>query len=119
MNERRVQDVIVFMRDNIGQELSMRRLAEEVKLSSSQLNTLFKAETGTTAMQYLKRLRMERARELLDTTYMSVKETAAAVGFDASHFVRDFKQLYGQTPKQYSKQRRPVIKDSPSRQYPP
>jgi two-component system response regulator YesN len=69
------------------------------------LSTLFKTETGATAMQYLKALRMEKARELLDTTYLSVKEVAVQVGLnDTSHFVRDFKKAFGQTPTQYRNQ---------------
>ncbi|HEX9919470.1 MAG TPA: helix-turn-helix domain-containing protein, partial [Pyrinomonadaceae bacterium] len=63
---------------------------------------LFKAETGSSPARYLKALRLERARELLETTFLSVKEIRALVGFnDDSHFARDFRATYGLTPQQY------------------
>jgi two-component system response regulator YesN len=100
--DRRVKDVIAFMEDNLGQRLLLGTLAQGVNLSSTQLNYLFKSKFGVTASQYLKSLRMEKARELLETTHLSVKEVAAKVGLnDASHFVRDFKTTYGMTPKQF------------------
>ena len=50
-------------------------------------------------MSYLRSLRMERARGLLESSFLSVKEIAHEVGInEASHFVRDFKIIYGVTP---------------------
>ena len=52
--------------------------------------------------QYLRKLRMERALELLETSLLSIKEIAAKVGYnDSSHFMREFKKSYGSTPSQY------------------
>lgn len=53
-------------------------------------------------IHYLKSLRMERAKELLEKSFLSVKEIAHRVGLnDESHFVRDFKLIYGLTPMSY------------------
>jgi len=50
----------------------------------------------------LKSLRMQQAGILLTTTFLSVKEIARRVGLtDESHFVRDFKRIYGVTPSEY------------------
>ena len=47
---------------------------------------------------------MKEAAVLLSTTFLSVKEIMARVGFsDESHFVRDFKKIYGMTPTEYRK----------------
>lgn len=52
--------------------------------------------------KYLRLLRMQEARELLETTFLSVKEIRTRVGFgDESHFMRDFKKACGMTPAQY------------------
>jgi GT2 family glycosyltransferase len=73
-----------------------------VNLSGSRLRHLFKAEIGTTPSQYLKRLRLERARTQVATTFLSVKEIMAEVGLaDESHFVRDFQRAFGMSPRQY------------------
>lgn len=48
---------------------------------------------------------MQDATTLLVTTFLSIKEIIAQVGFkDESHFVRDFKRIYGVTPTEYRKQ---------------
>lgn len=63
---------------------------------------MFKVETGTSPERHLKSLRMQKAKELLETTFLSVKEIASRVGLrNESHFVRDFKRTYGVTPTQY------------------
>ena len=53
-------------------------------------------------IRYLRVLRMERARHLLETSYLSIKEIGYHVGLnDESHFVRDFKKTYGVPPTVY------------------
>jgi Helix-turn-helix domain len=56
-------------------------------------------------IRYLKQLRMEKAKHLLETSFLSVKEITFRVGInDDSHFVRDFKKAYGKAPTQYRAQ---------------
>ena len=56
-------------------------------------------------IRYLRQLRMERAKELLESSFLSVKEIAFQVGLnDESHFVRDFKSTYGYSPALYRSQ---------------
>jgi hypothetical protein len=53
-------------------------------------------------IRYLRLLRMERAKDLLESSFLSVKEIAYQVGLnDESHFVRDFKSTYGFSPALY------------------
>lgn len=57
-------------------------------------------------IQYLSSLRLERARYLLQATFLSVTEITRRIGAqDDSHFVRDFKKAYGETPTRYRKRR--------------
>lgn len=98
----RVQAVIALMDSSFHQELSTENLARAVNLSSSYLAHLFKAETGVSLLQYLKSLRMRKAKELMDTTFLSLKQIRNRVGVgDKGHFARDFKRTYGRTPAQY------------------
>ena len=56
-------------------------------------------------IRYLRQLRMERAKNLLESSFLSVKEIAYQVGLnDESHFVRDFKSTYGYSPALYRSQ---------------
>lgn len=85
-------------------KLSIEEIARSVGLSSSRISRLFKSEMGMTLGRYIKRGRLERARELLGTTNLTVKETLFEVGLsDPSHFGRDFRRAYGLSPAQYRK----------------
>ena len=97
--DRRVQTLIALMRNDLEHELPLSELARVVNLSPSHLQRLFKAELGLTTFRYMKLLRMERARYLLESSFLSVKEVMKTVGINnRSHFVKDFKKLYGRTP---------------------
>ena len=103
--EPRVVKVIEIMSSNLHRPLSGGSLAASVNLSYSRLEHLFKAETGMTLVSYLKKLRIEKARKLLETTFLTNQQIIFKVGLcDESHFVRDFKKAYGLRPSQYRKQ---------------
>lgn len=77
-------------------------LAAFVSVSKSHLRHLFRKETGTTLKRYLKTQRLKRAALLLTTTFWSVKEIMARVGYrSGGHFLREFKSAYGMTPTAY------------------
>lgn len=74
-------------------------LARRVNLSLSRFAHLFTAETGLSPSRYAHALRMERARTLLERTFLTVKEVMAQVGIsDATHFSRDFHRYHGLPP---------------------
>lgn len=88
--------------DNLRRDLSFTELARQVNLSPSRLRHLFKVERGISPAQYLRLLRVRKAQELIETTFLSVKEIRSRVGFDnKSRFARNFKQVYGVTSAQY------------------
>jgi transcriptional regulator GlxA family with amidase domain len=100
--DRRVQIIIAWMQGNLHREMLVDDLAEIVNLSASRLRHLFKDETRISLSHYLKELRMQRARHLLETTQLSIKQIRVSVGMqNKAHFTQDFKRLYGMTPKQY------------------
>jgi len=98
----RVQRVEFLLRLNLERELHVAEVASSTGLSVSGLSYLFKSRTDTTPARYIKSARMEKAKELLETSLLSVKEIAGRVGLvDMSHFVRDFEQRYGLSPLRY------------------
>ena len=107
MVDRRVQAVIDYMSEDLSRPLFLKEIARWVNLSASRLQHLFKAETNMTPAQYLKSLRMQRAKQLIDSTFLNTKEIMQRIGMkDESHFVREFKKIYGLPPGTY-KQRLP------------
>lgn len=93
------------MREDVRGELSLGEFAQSVNLSVWRLCHIFKSDVGMPPIRYLRLLRMERAKDLLESSFLSVKEIAFQVGVnDESHFVRDFKSTYGFSPALYRSQ---------------
>ena len=105
--DHRVTHVIERMHERLHTEAALDTLAAEVGLSTSRLGFLFRLETGVSPGAFLHRLRMERARVLLESTSLSVGDVMRQVGLaDPSHFARDFRSAYGLSPRAYRVQLR-------------
>ena len=99
---RSISHAIEHLGVHFGDDLSVDGLAEVIGISGSHLAHLFRAETGTTVRDYLSRVRVEVARDLLCHTDENLAEIAAFVGFfDASHLSRVFQQIRGKRPSDY------------------
>jgi transcriptional regulator GlxA family with amidase domain len=106
----RVKRVIELMEGDPSRAFSLGEMAEFVNLSPPYFCYLFKSITGVPPARYLKSLRMQQAATLLTSTFLSVKEIVRRVGCtDESHFVRDFKRIYGVTPSEYRNGALPAI----------
>lgn len=85
-----------------SQKLLIEQLAQSVNLSTPRLSILFKIETGITLKQQLDLLRLERAKQLAETTFKTIDQILLEVGaVDPSHFRRKFKKVYGRTLSEY------------------
>ncbi|MBP3656015.1 MAG: helix-turn-helix domain-containing protein [Clostridia bacterium] len=83
-------------------ELSVRDIAQELSMSDSKLSVEFKKAYRMTPLECITAARMQRARRLLSTTNMPVKDIALECGYyDISGFNRRFKAYTGMTPQQY------------------
>ena len=83
-------------------KISVPELAKMENLSNSRYVSLFKSYTGISPLEYILRLRMRSACDLLHTTDMTVKQIASLVGYEDEHyFSRIFKKHIGKTPSQY------------------
>src|SRR5260370_1010268 len=108
--DRRIRAVIAFMNANLHRKLTVKDMARAVNLSPSHLARLFKREAGKPVSGYLRGLRLERAKELLETTFLSVKQVAGRVGLTSiPHFVTNFKRAYGVTPARYAERYRKTM----------
>jgi|SoiMethySBSTD1v2_1073268.scaffolds.fasta_scaffold1320535_1 transcriptional regulator GlxA family with amidase domain len=98
----KIEESIAYMTRNVNRPLQVSTLASLVNISPSHYFALFKRHTGRAPMDYFTRLRMEKARCLLDTTASSVKEVAAALGYDDPfYFSRVFKSVNRLAPSNY------------------
>jgi AraC family transcriptional activator of mtrCDE len=90
---------------NLQYNWSVPKLAKLIDVSAPHLQKLFKAEMKMSPIACLRNLRLEKARELLETTFKRVSIIAIEIGINSeSHFTRDFKNKYGLTPTAYRKE---------------
>jgi AraC family transcriptional regulator len=93
---------IDFIQENLGKNVSLAELSADVQMSKYHFCHLFKRSTGLSPHQYVKRERVQRARQLLTERRLSLVEIANELGFsDQSHFTRTFHTVVGVTPSQY------------------
>jgi len=99
-----------FIEERSSEELPLTRVARSVNISANYLSEKFKQVTGINFVDYLTRIRIEKACFLLRDSNERVSEIAFAVGFQSlSQFNRAFKKLNGKSPTTY---RRAQIKRS-------
>jgi two-component system response regulator YesN len=97
--DERVETVVSFIRTHYRQRLSLADMGQMVSLSQWRLCHLFKLALGTSPKEFLTQVRLEKAKGLLETEFLTVKEVINEVGIcDASYFTRSFKATYGMTP---------------------
>ena len=97
-----VERALAHLRATSPRRTSVDELAAMVGLSTSQFAGLFKEQVGVPPLRYQSDLRMARARELLDTTDLSVAAVAEACGYDDPlYFSRQFTRLHSVAPSRY------------------
>lgn len=103
-------EVVHYIDENLSTIFSVEQLADRFHYSRSQLSRVMKRATGRSAYQYLREKRFEKARRLLNTTELPIKDVAEAVGLpNIAYFFRAFREEVGMTPKMYREQCRSTI----------
>ena len=94
--------VLEFIDANYGSDLTLNELAAVAGISTFHFSREFKRATGTPPHQYLMKLRIQRAKELLSKSEMPLVDVGFQAGFShQSHFSRLFRKLTGTTPQTY------------------
>ena len=84
------------------EELTLNRVSEIVHVSPPYISKLFKEKLGMTFLEYLTRIRMEKAKQMLRETQESIRRIGCEVGYqDPNYFSRAFKKYVGVTPREY------------------
>lgn len=93
-----------FINDNYMKPITLKEVSDYVGFNDSYFSFLFKRENGITFLEYLSEVRMNKAKELLKNTDLSVAEICEKVGYnDLKHFVKSFKKYTGIKPSEYRK----------------
>ena len=100
--ERTIHGITRYLQEHLAEEVSLSVLAEEFHLSAQYISQLFKNEIGVGFLAYLTNIRMERAKQLLLSTSLSIAEVSEQSGYgDYRVFTKVFKKSEGITPSQY------------------
>lgn len=93
-----------YIQKNIHRQISLEEVASRACISAGYLSTLFKEKTGEGFSDYIIRMRMDKARELLCSSNQTIAEIAEAVGYaDYRHFSKVFQKIMGVKPTVYRK----------------
>lgn len=97
-----VYQVQQYINMHYGEDLTLNTLADLVYLNPNYLSNVFAQITGCTLNKYIKKIRMEKAQDLLLNTNMKVTDISQAVGYpNASYFCKSFQKLFGTTPERF------------------
>lgn len=100
-----IDDAITFIQDKFCEELSLEDVAEHVHLNPYYFSKVFKQQTGETYIDYVTRLRIDKAKEWIRDGQLSLKEVCYLVGYkDPNYFSRVFKKVTGVSPTEFRNQ---------------
>jgi AraC family transcriptional regulator len=100
LNGPKLKRVLSFIEDQLAEDLSLEQIAAVAGVSASYVKTQFRKSVGTPIHQYVIQRRVERAKELLTTSDLSVAEIAQATGFShQSHLARHMRRVLGAPPR--------------------
>jgi len=115
--DRRIAAARHFMDEHFQRRISTAELAAVAHLSIRQFNALFREQLGRSPHQYLLERRMQSARQLLETTGLSIQQIADAVGYASlSSFSEGFSRYHGKPPSHFrrkAEKERPPAENAP------
>ncbi len=101
-NAQLVQQVKFYIQEHYDQQLGADEIAQQVFMSSKQMNNIFRKETGQSVFEYLVAYRIHMAKQMLAHPDARINEVAYQVGYtNLSHFNLMFKKHTGKTPREY------------------
>jgi two-component system response regulator YesN len=99
-----IEQIKQYVAEHYNESVSLADLSERFYINLHYLCQLFKAKTGQTYLEYLTKLRMEQAKELLLKSDLKIYEICERVGYsDTTHFSRIFEKTVGSKPTEYRK----------------
>ncbi|WP_199615812.1 response regulator transcription factor [Paenibacillus alkalitolerans] len=97
-----INRIAAYIEDQLPNSVTVKQLADKFHLSAGHLSVLFKKETGQTISDFVKELRMKKAKKLLQDPTIKIYEVADRVGFQTpAYFTYQFKKNVGCTPQEY------------------
>lgn len=102
-----IQEAVTYMERNYQRELSVEEIADACRLNRSYFSKLFKENMGCPPQEFLIRLRLSKAMEMMKRSNASIGDISTSCGYpNQFHFSRAFKKRYGLSPREWRNQNR-------------
>jgi AraC family transcriptional regulator len=102
LTKTRLQQAVEYINDHLGEDLSLKEIANQVSMSQYHFSRLFKQSTGLTPWQYVVQIRLKTAKQLLAMQKLSMAEISERLGFaNQQQFTTFFRKHMGATPTAY------------------
>lgn len=106
-DNQRMKLMLQYIEEHLSDSIEITDIAKTAMISVSECLRCFKHSIGTTPIQYVKQLRIQKAAELLSSSELSITEVATECGFqEMSYFSKSFRQTHGCTPSEYKIKKR-------------
>lgn len=106
-NKHKIHTALKYIQDNYNKDLNMAVVSNYISMNYSLFSYVFKQYTGYNFVNYLKNLRVNEAKRLLEETDLRVNEISGKVGYNnEKHFMKTFKNTCGVSPTEYRKNTR-------------
>lgn len=103
MDTRRLY-LTTLISNDLAHTWTVEEMANAVNLSPAHLHKLFRDQTGVAPIKYLQDLRLKKAREMLETSFLRIKQIGVNVGMpESGHLTKEFTKKYNISPTEYRK----------------
>ena len=102
-----IQDIEKYIEENLDKKLSLTDIAESIHMNKSYISRMFKEKAGENLFDYINKIKIEKAKQLIKNNELRMYEVALNVGMeDTAYFSRVFKKYEGISPSEYQKELR-------------
>lgn len=101
-NEIKIAEAVGYIHQNISRKISLNELSEITNYSISHLRRLFYEKFSLSPLNYIMKIRIEKAKEIISIEDLPISQISTFCGFDnTSYFIKQFKKQVGITPNEY------------------
>lgn len=101
-----VRQAALYLQEHYNENIALSNVASSLGYTHQYLNRLFAKTHGISMLQYVQKIRLDKAIELMDShENITVKDIAGRIGMETNYFIRMFRKAVGMTPDQFRKKR--------------
>lgn len=105
-NDTLIKKMLAYIQSNYSKDLNLKTIASELSNNPAYLGQVFKQKTGESFTNYLNKVRVEKAKELLSKTNLKINEISEKIGYyNITYFCTIFKKITGSSPSTFKEEK--------------